>query len=389
MSTSTPALPPNPSLVALLLVIRSRAGQPRLVFHYPPSPSVSSTSQTAPPAHASWYGGASTGADGDESSTELTSDSDDDGSTKQSHTGSDTEREEDKRAKTNSLKSKRDGSKQHTATSVPHRSGRRGIDDELEGGSGDDEDDVDMSTGHHAGRLDNDLSGGYRPEWERVLGFDVDALSQLLTPSRTFNKRRFEIAIDNLVFLGSPMFVRADGKWKKRKGHGPSFKKRQGSEQTNGTDVASDPHQNAEQSIGESRRNPYSSDIDLISGFEAAYGHGLDPGAASALQSGAASEVASINETENQMTMFHVIFVMNPPALEYHVRVNDMYDHIVKRLAKYLKVEQARRNLVWEESIKILSMKEKAKDNSMCRVKFARPKLTEVQERLRSCSGRA
>lgn len=354
MSTLSSALPPNPSLLAILLVIRTRSGQPRLVFHYPPTPTLSSTTQTAPPAHASWYGGASTGADDDESSSDQSSDSDDDRSAAEGRNASDGELDE-RRSKTGSWKSKRDGSKQHTGTSARLPSGRRDIDDELETGSGDEDDRNVLSPDRNASRVTGDGSGQYRPDWERVLGFDVNALSSLLTPTRAFNKRRFEIGIDNLVFLGAPMFIKADGTWKKQKKLRLKAKKRISLDQDDIGDIAS-------LNASHGQHEDHDPDIDLISGFEAAYGHGLVSGAASAL----ASEVASINEMEIQMNMFHIVFIMNPPALEYCVRVDDMYDHVVKKLAKFLKHEQARRNFVWEESIKLLSMKEKAKENRQC-----------------------
>lgn len=349
MATLSPALPPNPSLLAILLVIRTRSGQPRLVFHYPPTPTLSSTTQTAPPAHASWYGGASTGADDDTSSSDQSSDSDDD----RSAIGGRSDGEfDEKRSKTGSWKSRRDGSKQHTGTSARLPSGRRDIDDELETGSGDEDGRNILSPDRNTGRVTGDGSEQYQPDWERVLGFDVNALSNLLTPTRAFNKRRFEIGIDNLVFLGAPMFLKADGTWKKQKKLKIKAKKRISLDQDEEIEDTSQDTTNGKEVDPDT-------DIDLISGFEAAYGHGLVSGAASAL----ASEVASINEIEIQMNMFHIVFVMNPPALEYCVRVDDMYDHVVKKLAKFLKHEQARRNFVWEESIKILSMKDKAKEN--------------------------
>lgn len=364
MATLHPALPPNPSLVAILLVIRMHASPPRLVFHYPPTPNVSNITQTAPPAHASWYGGASTGADGDESSTEQSSDSDEDRSLAGSHLGSDTDREEEKRSKTGSLRSKRDGSKQHTGASTRPPGGRRDIDVELEAGSGDEDEDNVLAGDHTSGR-NIDATGTYQPDWDRVFGFDGDALSKLLTPNQAFNKRRFEIGIDNLVFVGSPMFIKDDGTWKKqRQQHKGTGKKPQppGQDEIAKKDHVDQHGNQAGESEPVSRGNDSNAEYELPPGFEAAYGHGLMSGAASALTSGAASEVASLSEADNYLTMFHVIFAMNPPALEYHTRVDGMYEHVARKMARFLRHEQAHRNFVRDEAIKILSMKEKAKE---------------------------
>ncbi|PWW76049.1 hypothetical protein C7212DRAFT_295720 [Tuber magnatum] len=60
------------------------------------------------------------------------------------------------------------------------------------------------------------------------------------------------------------------------------------------------------------------------------------------------------------MTMFHVVFVLNPPELEYHSRTQEMFDYVVKRFARALKYEQAKDGYVWREAEKIVRLKDKA-----------------------------
>lgn len=352
MSSTTPPLPPNPSLLAILLVIRSKAREPRLVFHYPLSSSVSSTTQTAPPAHSSWFGGASTGIEGDESSDEHSSDTDDDThSDIASRVGSDAGHEEERRSKSGSWRSR---SKPYTAgsRSTVRPGGRRDIDDELEAGSGDDGDEGEMDEGVDLeGGAVNGSGAARALDWERVLGFEAGALSKLLTPPRAFNKRRFEVGIDNLVFLGAPMFVREDGNWKKRKHRKVKAK---GDGKAMPDDGTVSPRSSAKKVNGDSV-------IEMPPGFEAGYGHDTMSGAASAFGSSLPSDAASAID-DADMTMFHVIFVMNPPALEHNLRVDDMYEHVAKWYAKFLKHEQAERSFVSEESRKILAIKEKARE---------------------------
>ena len=64
------------------------------------------------------------------------------------------------------------------------------------------------------------------------------------------------------------------------------------------------------------------------------------------------------------MSMFHVVFVMNPPTLEYHIRVQEMYDNVVKKFSKALKYEQTHSGWVEREAKKILTMKTQAKESS-------------------------
>jgi nitrogen permease regulator 3-like protein len=63
------------------------------------------------------------------------------------------------------------------------------------------------------------------------------------------------------------------------------------------------------------------------------------------------------------MTMFNVVFVLNPPALEYQLRVKDMYDNVTRKYAKTLKYEEARFQYVWKESKRIINIKQRAKEN--------------------------
>lgn len=349
MSATTPPLPPNPSLLAILLIVRTKAGQPRLVFHHPLSTSVSSRTQPAPPAHASWFGGASTGAEGDESSTEHSSDTDDDArSDLASRVGSDAGHEEERRSKSGSWRSRSRGHTVGTGSrSTARPGGGRDIDDELEAGSGDDEDlgavGDELGTG---GRAANGARGDGSLGWERVLGFEAGALSKMLTPSRAFNKRRFEVGIDNLVFLGAPMFVRDDGSWKKAK-----KMKSKGGKRSAQDGMTSGPQ-------SPSRVNGGTAPMDLPPKVETEH----ESIVGSALTSSVPSEAPSLSE-DSEMSMFHVIFVMNPPVLEHHLRVDDMYEHVAKWYAKFLKHEQAAQALVSNESRKILALKEKARES--------------------------
>ena len=63
--------------------------------------------------------------------------------------------------------------------------------------------------------------------------------------------------------------------------------------------------------------------------------------------------------------MFNVVFVLDPPLLEYSVRTRELYDNVIKKFAKALKWEQARTNYVWKEAQRILHIKERAKEKRM------------------------
>jgi hypothetical protein len=56
------------------------------------------------------------------------------------------------------------------------------------------------------------------------------------------------------------------------------------------------------------------------------------------------------------------VFVVDPPLLEYSMRVKDIYENIIKKFAKALKWEQARTDYVWRESQHILQVRRRARE---------------------------
>ncbi|KAF1984705.1 hypothetical protein K402DRAFT_395403 [Aulographum hederae CBS 113979] len=176
----------------------------------------------------------------------------------------------------------------------------------------------------------------------------------MLSPVRGMNKKRFECGIEGLVFLGTPMYIREDGAWKKRKVKDKEKEKEGGNgeekdkeKKSNGTSTVQ------QEQVKESRKPNFDNDMSRVPGFDPAYGHGLVSGAASDAGSN------SSGGRELQLESFHVVFVLNPPALEYHLRVEEMYENVVKKTAKSLKLAQASSNYVGAECRKILAMKER------------------------------
>lgn len=347
MSQPATTLPPNSCLIAILLVIKTRAG-PRLVFHYPPAPSATSGSSALDPA---WYGtpGPNT-AYSDHSGSEWSSD---DGDTTGDEDGTNGSRAGSRHDTGGSVKSSRT---RRTPAGV-----REEIGEELLERSRDR--DVKSRASARDAHDERHGSGEPEPEWEELLGFGADGLSKMLTPGRAFSKKRFELGIDQLVFLGAPRFVREDGLWKKKR----KAKRKAGgaddSENENGVNGPSELHDKqadgdddpTQESRGMSQR-----DLEQIPVFDPAYGHGLMSGAASRAASDVGSD--STNGPGSDMIMFNVVFVLNPPALEYGIRVEDMYENVVRKFAKALKYEQAQTNYIYKESRLILSMKDKAKE---------------------------
>lgn len=306
MSTSTHE---NPCLVAVALVVKSRAG-PRFVFHYPlnPAEDVSSGYSTLRRR----------------SSAKVSSSEDEH---EWSH---------------DDISHRPDWDKGHGANERRHRRYRRPqhYRDERDRPASD-MDDRDQSQR-------KDLA------WENFLGFGTDGLGTLLCPVRTYHKKRFEMTLDDLVFVGWPVFVREDGAWRKRRETRAKMRNAENSgEEKSGN------------KIGGRMDMEVNEELEETSGHDTVLEEMGNNGVKGDAPAAPLDPKATVTgKRKDSMTMFNVVFVMSPPALEHQLRVRQMYDNVIKKFSRALKWEQARSDYVWRESKQILKQKEKAKGSS-------------------------
>ncbi len=195
-----------------------------------------------------------------------------------------------------------------------------------------DEEDEDSSSPG----TDDRKHGGWRVPWEHLLDLDASSLERLLMPSdRTWHKRRFEVGFNELVFVGWPIFIREDGTWQK---------KNRKEKASSGKAVEK----------GVNQGLPELPDVNIDSQEV------NNQGQTAPIPSVTTDADSSPAEESREMTIFNLVFVLNPPILEYSLRVKEMYDHVVKKLGRALKWEQARANYVWKQSEIILNAKAEA-----------------------------
>ncbi|MCJ1322109.1 Nitrogen permease regulator 3 [Xylographa vitiligo] len=301
-------LPPNPSLVAIILMIKTRAGI-HDVFHYPPNPGHDKP-------HVK--------LDYENSSEESVDSSEDDG-----YSSPEDDRPED----------------DHDATSTGNTN------------------DVDIDESGSASPQKSDIHGWRRPDVSRngFLGLPV-GLQHFLCPDAKAHKKRFEMSIDGRVFLGWPIYSREDGLWQRKKkskvAKAPMIDVDVKSASTEHTaDVhARQSSVQLDEDLGETTSNDTGiedhkipellSSPDVHESYEQADEYRQN------------KDTAALGLKE-MLNMFHVVFVMNPPPLEYQLRVEQMYDHVVKKFTRALKWEQSRSNFVLNEAQKIRTLEAK------------------------------
>lgn len=368
------SLPPNPSLVAVVVIIRTRSG-PRLVFHYPGTPE-------AVQRNTSWHFGSAN------SDSEEASSSDDDQTVVS-----------DDESTTSSRQTARPSiaSQSRAAETISSRRTTRTLHSDAPDNDEDDDDldnlDVEVldlnsspadkptpaiasnNASHDrntsATRHENTTDKRNTCEWEKLLGYPVEGLEMMLSPPSSMHKKRFEVMLDDLVFLGYPIFVRDDGTWKKKKTKrrastkdGKSSQGGHGQEDDDANDSGSDNENDDDDEEGNGDNDMFSPPLSPLTPRRPPQNGDL-PGSfpSEPAMSEAASETGSANSNQDEMTMFHIVFVMNPPALEYHIRLQEMYDNVVKKFAKALRYEQARSNAIYQDAKKMQSLKAQAKEN--------------------------
>ncbi|KAF8542065.1 nitrogen permease regulator of amino acid transport activity 3-domain-containing protein [Trichophaea hybrida] len=305
-SNNLTTLTPNSCLLAVLLVVRSSSG-PTLTFHYPPRPRLNSplsrSTRSISPTSSSSSSSSGEDDDADENSGTTT-----------------------------------------TAAAAPAASDTesrsRGY---LSRRGGGDDGEKEKAKKKHGGN-------------DTVLGFRSGFLAGLLAPKTAAAKGRFEMSVDDVVFLGSPVHVRPDGLWRKRKKRRRKSELEEGEEGDEDVGGGGRDLVNGDGNVEPEERDASSSVVEAES----------ETNRTATVEDGDADDErdedcdASLKDREGAMSMFNVVFVLNPPELEYHFRTAEMFDYVVKRFSRALKYEQAKDGYVWREAEKISRLKERA-----------------------------
>lgn len=315
---STNPLPPNPCLVAIFLIVKS-SSDPSIVFHYPPRPGEDN----------SRFKDLVKDTAGEDESTASSSAED----------SPDSVAETPKSRQETEVNGKKD--------SPLH--------------------------GDAFGSASPEKSNGLRApqKWNDIFGYQSSVLAKLLTPATTGNKKRYEVGLGDRVMLGRPVFAKPDGTWKKTK------KPRRSSSRSNIT--AEKTKKDRENMKGAKAKNlgieetdhsetsaPELSADGQSDVREETKNRRITPDLSQHMQyeKGDAVKKSAKNSNTSKITyvakkplaMFHVVYVLQPPPLQYHVRVEEMYDCIVRKLSKALKWEQSRSNYVANEAALISSI---------------------------------
>ncbi|KHN98528.1 UPF0171 domain protein [Metarhizium album ARSEF 1941] len=182
---------------------------------------------------------------------------------------------------------------------------------------------------HHDGHLTEETGSRVVP-WERVAGFPTRDLASILTPSRPYHKKLFQLSLDPVHCISYPIHVPENGKWKRHKKSNKSKAARHPEE----TQAAHD-------------TEPPTPSVVISS--EPARG-----------KDGRKDEADE--EKRSSMTMFNLVFILNPKKSEDKELVDALYHNVVKKVNKAYKYSQQHCEFVWKESKRILLVKDRARE---------------------------
>ncbi|KFA61319.1 hypothetical protein S40285_05979 [Stachybotrys chlorohalonatus IBT 40285] len=179
-------------------------------------------------------------------------------------------------------------------------------------------------------------SGNGAVPWERVAGFPSNDLAGILTPARSYHKKLFQLSLDPLYCVSYPIHVPENGRWRKPKKASKSKASKQADDQAPASESDSKP------ADGEA-----SADNDVKKD---------DP------KKDEAKKDEGDEEKRSSMTMFNLVFFLNPRKNEAKEVVELLYNHILKKVNKAYRYSQQRSDFIWKESKRILLLKDKARE---------------------------
>lgn len=171
-------------------------------------------------------------------------------------------------------------------------------------------------------------SGSQIVPWEHVAGFPARDLAGILTPARSYHKTRFQLSLDPLHCVSYPIHVPENGKWKKPKKAG---KAKATSAHADEQSASNEPDSLSRKALEVPKEKDTKKD-------------------------------EADEEKRSSMTMFNLVFILNPKKSEVKELVDSLYVNIVKKANKAYKYSQQHSDFVWKESKRILAAKDKARE---------------------------
>lgn len=208
-------------------------------------------------------------------------------------------------------------------------------------------------------------------QWNDLFGYPSNVLAKILLPGMGGHKKRFEVGLNDMVFLGRPVFGKPDGTWKKprklrrssSKSNVTAEKVKDVQEQNRATKLETSDYTNKDSETSgldtgaESRPNLHREGETLKNKQATEEGEPSEKKLdIKGNRTGKSDTLPPTKTKQKTLVMFHVVFVLRPPVLEYHLRVKEIYDNVTRKFSKAMTWEQTRSAYVAREAAVITSL---------------------------------
>lgn len=196
---------------------------------------------------------------------------------------------------------------------------------------------------------------------DKIFGFNSEFVAEFCCPDRELCNTKFEFTIDQLAFLGFPIHNDINGEWRKSKHKKSNSLKKIVSRSSLTAHSCKDSSQVSSSKKNNKRQNKNNKDV--TSKIIRSDSEELEEDEEE-VENEDEDEGIGFHDLDKSMNMFHVCFVLNPPLIEYNERINDIYQHVVVKLALLLRYLQSKSSYVSEECGIIMRERENVIKNS-------------------------
>jgi nitrogen permease regulator 3-like protein len=189
-------------------------------------------------------------------------------------------------------------------------------------------------------------SGSQVVPWEHVAGFPTRDLASILTPARPYHKKLFQVSLDPLLCISYPIYVPETGVWKKKKKPHKAHASKPAEDQAAVTGDGEPGWKNGEAS---QKQDPPQQP---------------QPALPSEKKEDGKNNGEEADDKRASMTMFNLVFILNPKKHEAKELVNTLYINIIKKVNKAYKYSQQHSDFVWKEAKRISALKDKGREES-------------------------
>ncbi|KAK3720334.1 Nitrogen permease regulator 3 [Vermiconidia calcicola] len=205
-----------------------------------------------------------------------------------------------------------------------------------------------------------------------LLGFAEESLEKLLSPGCWSDRKKFEVCLDGLTFVGHPIYAAQDGSWTRRHTHDHDVRSNAVKEKPVTPVKAASPIAEAMRDVNAAHAHPGIAITEPQTPAKAAHDfthvpESLDSRAGQSFATSVNSGSSTSAPTPEPLLSFNVVFALANSRLTQNIsrETSLVHNHVAKKLSKALHYCQKQSSYIGVESKKMLTVRTKAKQDGV------------------------